>query len=78
MAERARNTHLKLGQDLAELEAEEAQLARELQPLQTATIVAARRFCSGVTIQLGNKMQEFLEDQIGGKAGLEEGQIVIR
>lgn len=78
VAERARNTHLKLGQDLAELEAEEAQLARELQPLQTATIVAARRFCSGVTIQLGNKMQEFLEDQIGGKVGLEEGQIVIR
>ncbi|CAB3722005.1 Protein of uncharacterised function (DUF342) [Achromobacter denitrificans] len=78
VAERARNTHAKLGHELLELEVEEAQLARELQPLQTATIGAAKRFCSGVTIQLGNKMQEFLEDQIGGKAGLEEGQIVIR
>ena len=29
-------------------------------------------------IQVGNRMQEFLEDQVGGKAGLEEGEIVIR
>ncbi|MGY6268446.1 DUF342 domain-containing protein [Achromobacter denitrificans] len=78
VAERARNTHAKLGHELLELEVEEAQLARELQPLQNATIAAAKRFCGGVTIQLGNKTQEFLEDQIGGKAGLEEGQIVIR
>ncbi|KGD93594.1 hypothetical protein JL37_14200 [Achromobacter sp. RTa] len=78
VAERARNTHAKLSHEMLELDAEEAQLARELQPLQTATIAAAKRFCSGVTIQLGNKMQEFLEDQIGGKAKLEEGQIVIR
>ena len=78
VAERARNTHAKLSHELLELDAEEAQLARELQPLQTATIAAAKRFCSGATIQLGNKMQEFLEDQVGGKAKLEEGQIVIR
>ncbi len=78
VAERARNTHVKLSQDLLAQDAEEAQLVVDLQPLASATIQAARRFCSGVTIQVGNKMQEFLEDQIGGKAAVEEGQIVIR
>jgi uncharacterized protein (DUF342 family) len=78
VAERARNTYAKFSHELLELDAEEAQLTRELQPLQTATIAASKRFCSGVTIQLGNKMQEFLEDQIGGKACLDDGQIVIR
>ncbi len=78
VAERARNTHVKLSQDLLAQDAEEAQLVRDLQPLASATIQAARRFCGGVTIQVGNKMQEFLEDQIGGKAAVEQGQIVIR
>jgi len=78
VVERARNTHTKLIGDLAGLETEEAQLARDLLPQQNATIAATRRFCSGTKIQLGNKMQEFLEDQVGGKAGLEEGEIVIR
>ena len=78
VADRARNTHVKLSQDLLALDAEEAQLVLDLQPLASATIQAARRFCSGVTIQVGNKVQEFLEDQIGGKAAVEEGQIVIR
>ncbi|MBO1014637.1 DUF342 domain-containing protein [Achromobacter sp. SD115] len=78
VADRARNTHVKLSQDLLTLDAEEAQLVLDLQPLASATIRASRRFCSGVTIQVGNKVQEFLEDQIGGKAAVEEGQIVIR
>ena len=78
VAERARNTHGKLTGDLVALEGEEAQLIRDLQPLHTAQIIATRRFCGGTKIQLGNKLQEFLEDQVGGKAGLEEGEIVIR
>jgi len=78
VADRARNTHVKLSQDLLTLDAEEAQLVLDLQPLASATIQAARRFCGGATIQVGNKVQEFLEDQIGGKAAVEEGQIVIR
>jgi uncharacterized protein (DUF342 family) len=78
VADRARNTHVKLSQDLLALDAEEAQLVLDLQPLASATIQAARRFCGGATIQVGNKVQEFLEDQIGGKAAVEEGQIVIR
>ncbi|MCZ8399680.1 DUF342 domain-containing protein [Achromobacter ruhlandii] len=78
VVERARNTHTKLGRDLIELDEEEAQLIRDLQPLHTATIIAARRFCGGTKIQVGNRVQEFLEDQVGGKAALEEGEIVIR
>lgn len=78
VVERARNTHTKLDRDLSELDEEEAQLIRDLQPLHTATIIAARRFCGGAKIQVGNRMQEFLEDQVGGKASLEEGEIVIR
>lgn len=78
VAERARNTHGKLTGDLLALDEDEAQLIRDLQPLHTAVITATRRFCSGARIQLGNKVQEFLEDQVGGKAGLEEGEIVIR
>lgn len=78
VVERARNTHTKLGRDLIQLDEEETQLIRDLQPLHNATIIAARRFCGGAKIQVGNKQQEFLEDQVGGKAALEEGQIVIR
>ena len=78
VVERARNTHTKLGRDLVQLEEEETQLIRDLQPLHNATIIASRRFCGGAKIQVGNKQQEFLEDQVGGKAALEEGQIVIR
>lgn len=78
VVERARNTHAKLGHDLIQLSEEEARLIRDLQPLHSATIIAARRFCSGARIQLGNKLQEFLEDQVGGKAALEADQIVIR
>ncbi len=78
VVERARNTHTKLGRDLIQLEEEETQLIRDLQPLHNATIIASRRFCGGAKIQVGNKQQEFLEDQVGGKAALEEGQIVIR
>ena len=78
MVDRARNTHAKLGRDLVSLEEEEAQLVRDLQPIHTASITASRRYCSGVKIQIGNKMQEFLEDQVGGKAALEAGEIVIR
>ena len=78
VVERARNTHVKLSGDLIALDEEEGQLVRDLQPLHTATVTATRRFCSGAKIQLGNKVQEFLEDQVGGKAGLEEGEIVIR
>ncbi|RSE97314.1 DUF342 domain-containing protein, partial [Achromobacter aegrifaciens] len=65
-------------QDRRALDAEDAQRVLDLQPLASATIPAARRFCGGATIQVGNKVQEFLEDQIGGKAAVEEGQIVIR
>ncbi|KAG1433846.1 hypothetical protein G6F55_014648 [Rhizopus delemar] len=78
VVERARNTHGKLSGALLALDAEEAQLVRDLLPLHTAVITATRRFCSGEKIQWGNKMEEFLEDQVGGKAGLEEGEIVIR
>ena len=78
VVDRARNTHAKLGRDLVSLEEEEAQLVRDLQPIHTASITASRRYCSGVKIQIGNKMQEFLEDQVGGKAALEAGEIVIR
>ena len=74
----ARATPTLLGRDLVSLEEEEAQLVRDLQPIHTASITASRRYCSGVKIQIGNKMQEFLEDQVGGKAALEAGEIVIR
>ncbi|WP_244300722.1 FapA family protein, partial [Achromobacter aegrifaciens] len=41
VADRARNTHVKLSQDLLALDAEEAQLVLDLQPLASATIQAA-------------------------------------
>jgi len=78
IGERARNTHAKLGADLLALDSQEAELERRLQPLQSATIVAARRYCGGVTLQVGARVVTLLEDQAGGKAGLEAGQLVIR
>lgn len=41
-------------------------------------IVASRRFFGGVTLHLGVKVTEFLEDQVGGKAVLEQGELAIR
>lgn len=78
MSERARQTHAKISADLVELQAEDARLAKELQPLETAMIVASRRFFGGVTLHLGVKVTEFLEDQVGGKAVLEQGELAIR
>ena len=57
VADRARNTHVKLSQDLLALDAEEAQLVLDLQPLASATIQASRRFCGGVTILVANMVQ---------------------
>ncbi|WP_459616841.1 DUF342 domain-containing protein [Bordetella sp. 2513F-2] len=78
LGERCRNTLEQARLDMAQLQAREAQLARELLPLQTATITASRRFHGGVTLYLGGRMQEFLEGQVGGKATLAGDQIVIR
>lgn len=76
--ERARNTHTKICQDLAGLDEEEAQLAVLLQPIADASVKASKRFCSGVRLQVGVKIQDFLEDQIGGLAAVESNQLVIR
>ncbi len=76
--ERARNTHTKICQDLSGLDEEEAQLAQLLQPIPDASVKASKRFCSGVRVQVGVKIQDFLEDQVGGTAAVEANQLVIR
>ncbi|OZI68932.1 DUF342 domain-containing protein [Bordetella genomosp. 1] len=78
MSDRARATHHRVTADLAQVEVEEVALQKDLQPLLTATIIASRRYHSGVHLQIGNKVQEIFEDTIGGKAMLEEGQLVIK
>ena len=78
IGERARNTHAKACADAHALDGQEAELERRLQPLQSATIVAARRYYGGVTLQVGARLTTLLEEQAGGKAGLEAGQLVIR
>ncbi|WP_028354940.1 FapA family protein [Bordetella petrii] len=78
IGERAANTHARLAAGLQDLDRQQAALERQLQPLQSATITAAKRFYGGTTLQIGIKVTHLLEDQVGGKAGLEAGQLVIR
>ncbi|MBV7484367.1 DUF342 domain-containing protein [Bordetella sp. BOR01] len=76
--DRARNTHAKVCADLQDLDRQEAELEQRLQPLQSAMITAAKRYYGGVTLQVGVKVRTLLEDQPGGKACLEAGQLAIR
>ncbi|MCD0505332.1 FapA family protein [Bordetella petrii] len=78
VGERARNTYDKLRADLASLDQQEAELERRLQPLESAFIAAGKRFYSGVTLQVGAKVDTLLEDYPGGRAGLQAGQLLIR
>jgi len=78
VGERARNTMDQVLAGLADVQARETKLTQDLAPLQTAHIIAKKRFYGGVTLHVANKVMEFLEDQIGGKAGLELNEIVIR
>jgi len=78
VGERARNTLDQMLAALVDLQARETKLAHDLLPLQGATITAKKRFYGGVTLHVAHKVMEFLEDQIGGRAGLEGSEIVIR
>lgn len=80
MSERARATHNRVVGDLGTLEIEEQRLHEQLQPLTNATITALKRFYGGVTLHVGGKIVELLEDQVGGRAVLdvEAGQVAIR
>lgn len=78
MSDRARATHNRITGELAQVDLDEQRLQKDLQPLLTAFIVASRRYHGGVHLQIGNKVQEVFEDTVGGKAMLEEGQLVIK
>ncbi|WP_144632622.1 DUF342 domain-containing protein [Bordetella genomosp. 13] len=78
VGDRAANTLHQVLAGLTDLQAREEQLNRDLLPLQTATITAKKRFYGGVKLYIANRRMEFIEDQIGGRAGLENGEIVIR
>lgn len=78
VGERARNTLDQVLAGVIDVQARETKLTQDLLPLQTAQVIAKKRFYGGVTLHVANKVMEFLEDQIGGKAGLEQNEIVIR
>src|SRR5690606_32301968 len=78
IGERAATPHGRLAARLHALDRQQAALERRLQPPQSATITAAKRCYGGTTQQIGSKVTHQLEDQVGGKAGLEAGQLVIR
>lgn len=80
MGERARATYASVAGQLVELDAEEAQWHEQFQPLATASIVAFRRYCGGVTLHVGGKVLSLLEDRAGGQAVIDQetAQAVIR
>lgn len=78
VGDRARATLDQVLAGLRDLQLREEQLQRDLVPLQTATITAKKRFYGGVKLFIAGRRTEFIEDQIGGRAGLENGEIVIR
>jgi uncharacterized protein (DUF342 family) len=78
MGDRARETLKKAVADVAQLDIEEAELNKQLEPRADAFIVARKRFYAGVFLHIGNKAYEFREDRGGCKAGLSsEGEIVF-
>lgn len=77
--QRARSTYEKLMADLKTTEEERVKLHRDLIPLASASITALQRFCGGVTVQIGNRTLNFLEEKLGGKVCLDdEGELAIR
>ena len=79
LGERTLRTHAKVLADLADLDAREAQLAAELEQTDGATIEAAKRLCSGVTLQIGHRSMEIIDElRLGGKAVLHEDKVVLR
>jgi uncharacterized protein len=77
--QRAKSTYEKLMADLKTIQEERIKLHRDLIPLATANITALQRFCGGVTIQIGGKTLNFLEEKLGGKVCLDEdGELAIR
>ncbi|HYG45376.1 MAG TPA: FapA family protein [Bordetella sp.] len=74
---RVRDTYARTRADLQDLDHQETELESRLQPLQSAQITVARRYHGGVTLQVAVKVTTLLEDQPGGKACLEAGQLVI-
>jgi uncharacterized protein (DUF342 family) len=77
LGERARETLRMLADSQAVLDARKADLTTELAPLPSACIIARKHFYSGVTLHVVNKAMEVFEDQIGGKAILQNEQVVI-
>lgn len=80
MSERARATLARVAGEQAQLAMDEQQLNALLNPLTDATVVAARRLHGGVTLMVGGKRLEILEDMAGARAELdpEAGQVVLR
>ncbi|MFQ1062848.1 DUF342 domain-containing protein [Bordetella trematum] len=80
MSERARATLARVAGEQAQLAMDEQQLNALLNPLADATVVAARRLHGGVTLMVGGKRLEILEDMAGARAELdpEAGQVVLR
>lgn len=80
MSERARATLTRVAGEQAQLAIDEQQLNALLHPLTDATVVAARRLHGGVTLMVGGKRLEILEDMAGARAELdiEAGQVVLR
>lgn len=78
VGERAHNTHAKVCAGLQGVQQQEAELERRMQPLQSAAIIAGKRFYGGCTLQVGVKVETLLEDQPGGQARLEAGELVLR
>lgn len=64
--EKARSTLFKYTTDLLDLDAELAELMRQLQPQPLAEVVVGKKMHNGVTISIGNKQLRVMEDQVGG------------
>jgi len=78
VGERARLTLQQIQASLADVQNREAQLNGDLLPLQSAIIIAKRCFHGGVTLRIAHRRMALVEAQSGGRAGLENDEIVIR
>jgi uncharacterized protein (DUF342 family) len=78
IGDRALQTHGKLVNDLASVDARENKLAAEAVVTEGATIQATRKIFGGVDLQIANRREEVVEDLGSGTAKLVDGKVVIR
>lgn len=77
IGERSQSTYLKILEELAALDTEEALVTRNMMRIEGVAIEAGQRLCNGVTLQVANRRMEMMDDFGRSRAIWHEGEVVV-